>query len=112
MDTGEGPLHQESATLKESEIAARTRDYLRENFLYMRPDWKLGDDDPLLGTGVLDSIGVVELVAFLQAEFACEVEEEDLTERNLGTVTAIARFVHGKCHGNGNGASRRPPPVI
>jgi len=32
-----------------AEIADRTRAYIRENFLYMRPDWPLKDEDPLFG---------------------------------------------------------------
>src|SRR5437867_6635170 len=45
-------------------IADRTRAYVRENFLYMRPDWPLKDEDPLFGGGVIDSIGVIELSGF------------------------------------------------
>ena len=87
-----------------SEIVARTRAYVRESFLYMRPDWKLGDEDPLLGNGVIDSIGVIELVEFLQRTFALAIGEEQITEQNLGSLAAIGRFVWEKCGGNDNGA--------
>ncbi|HVH68744.1 MAG TPA: acyl carrier protein [Gemmatimonadales bacterium] len=82
-------------------IAERARAYVRENFLYMRPDWPLSDDDPLLESGVIDSIGVVELIEFLQDEFHCTFEEDEITERNMGSIGAIARFVHAKCTGGG-----------
>ena len=32
----------------ELEVVDRTREWVREHFLYMRPDWRLGADDPLL----------------------------------------------------------------
>lgn len=83
----------------EKEIAARTLAWVRENFLYMRPDWKLGEEDPLIGNGVVDSVGVIELIEFLQREFGCTVAEDEITERNLGSLGAIARFVHGKRSG-------------
>jgi len=86
-----------------SEIVDRTRAYVRENFLYMRPDWKLGDEDPLLGNGVIDSVGVIELVEFLQSTFDLAIDEEEITEQNLGSLAAIGRFVCEKCSGNGNG---------
>jgi acyl carrier protein len=86
-----------------AEILERTRAYLRENFLYMRPDWTLGEDDPLLGTGVIDSIGVIEVVEFLQREFTCVIAEEEITEANLGSLGAIVRFVRAKCNGDGTG---------
>ena len=101
-------MSEQTTAPAQSEIVDRTRAYVRENFLYMRPDWKLGDEDPLLGTGVIDSIGVIELVEFLQQEFGCDIAEEEITEGNLGTLGAIARFIHAKCNGNGKGASLRP----
>ena len=88
-------------TLDPSEISDRTRAWVRENFLYMRPDWQLGEDDPLVGNGVIDSVGVIELVEFLQREFDCTIGEDELTEGNLGSLGALARFVHGKRNGNG-----------
>jgi len=95
----------------QSEIVDRTRAYVRENFLYMRPDWKLGDEDPLLGTGVIDSIGVIELVEFLQDAFRLAIAENEITEQNLGSLAAIGRFVYKKCSGNGAAGGTRPRHV-
>jgi len=104
-------MDQETTGPAQSEIVDRTRAYVRENFLYMRPDWKLGDEDPLLGSGVIDSIGVIELVEFLQHAFQLAIAEEEITERNLGTLGAIGRFVYQKCHANGSGGSLWPRQV-
>jgi len=93
-----------------TEIVERTRAWVRENFLYMRPDWNLGDDDPLLGNGVIDSIGVIELVGFLQNTFDFVIGDDEIVEENLGTLRAIGRFVHEK-RGNGTGAGVRPGQV-
>lgn len=80
-----------------SDVIERTRAWVRENFLYMRPDYPLGDDTPLLGSGVIDSVGVIELVGFLQDAFAFTIADEDIVERNLGTLAAIGRFVRERC---------------
>jgi len=88
-----------------TEIVERTRAWVRENFLYMRPDWKFGDDDPLLGSGVIDSIGVIELVEFLQSAFGFKVADDEIVEQNLGSLNAIGRFVHAKCQGTGPAAA-------
>ena len=101
----------EHVTSGQAEIAARTLAWVRDNFLYMRPDWKLGQDDPLIGNGVVDSVGVIELIEFLQREFGCTVNEDEITERNLGSLGAIARFVYTKRSGNGgaNGPAPHAP---
>ncbi len=79
-----------------TEILERTRAYVRDNFLYMRPDFVLGDDDPLLAKGVIDSMGVMEVIGFLTSEFGIAVADEEVTEENLGSLSAIARFVTRK----------------
>ena len=72
-------------------ILTRTRAYVNETFLYMRPDFTLGDQDRLLQRGVIDSMGVMELLVFLRSEFGVVVADEDITESNLGTLADIAR---------------------
>ncbi|TMC25927.1 MAG: acyl carrier protein [Chloroflexi bacterium] len=52
---------------------------------------------------MIDSMGVMELIAFLRDEFGIAVADEDITESNLGTMTDIARYVSTQ-RGNGNGA--------
>ena len=80
-------------TMTVPQILERTRTFVRENFLYMRPDFPLGDGDSLLTKGVIDSMGVAELLGFLEGEFGIAVPEEAVTEENLGSLSAIARFV-------------------
>jgi acyl carrier protein len=74
-------------------IHAQVRQYIFENFLYMRPEVRFADDDPLLGRGIVDSLGVMELLEFVAAAFGVDVADEDLTEANFGSVGAIARYV-------------------
>ena len=87
----------------QSSVLARTRLYVRDTFLYMRPGFVLGDDDRLLERGIIDSMGVLELIAFLEAEFGIAVGDDDVTEENLGTLASIDRYVASR-RGNGNTA--------
>lgn len=79
--------------MSELEIASLTRAWLEREFLYMRPDFRLGNDDSLLKTGVIDSMGVLELVLFLEETFGVKVGDHQITADNLGSITAVARFV-------------------
>ena len=82
--------------MTQQDINDRVREYICENFLYMRQEYEFSDTDSLLGHGILDSMGVIELITFLQDEFAIQVGDEEITEDNLGTLEAIAGYVHAK----------------
>ena len=86
-----------------TDIASQTHRYITDNFLYARPDFRLGNDDRLLEKGVIDSMGVMELVAFLQERFAIVVAEEEIVEEHFGSITAIAAYVVVKRDGTRRG---------
>jgi len=75
------------------EALTRLRSFVEENFLYMRPDFELENDQSLLGQGIVDSMGVMEMLQFLEDEFGVRVPEEDVTEEQIGTLNAIADYV-------------------
>jgi acyl carrier protein len=62
----------------------------------MRQDYEFSDTDSLMGHGIMDSMGVIELITFVQDEFDVEVGEDEITEENFGTVAAVSRFVQRK----------------
>jgi acyl carrier protein len=80
----------DTATLPAS---AQVRQFIQENFLYMRPDLQFTDDEPLLGRGIIDSLGVMELIGFVEEAFGIQVNDFDVTEEHFGSVAAIARYV-------------------
>lgn len=73
-------------------ILAQLRDFITENFLYARPDVELGENDALLGSGIVDSMGVMEIVVFLEEQFGLAVDDSDITEANLGSLRAITDY--------------------
>jgi acyl carrier protein len=74
-------------------VIESTRRYISENFLYARPDFVVDERDSLLGRGVIDSLGVMEIVEFLATEFGVVAQDDDMTEQNFGSLAGIARFV-------------------
>jgi acyl carrier protein len=88
----EEPVMPQTATA----IIARVREFITENFLYMRPDMVLGDDDRLLERGIIDSMGVLEVLTFLEDEYGVKPDDDEISEANLGSLAAIARFVVAK----------------
>jgi acyl carrier protein len=58
----------------------------------------VGDDDPLLGSGVLDSLGVLDVVAYVETTFGIGVTDQDLTPENFESITSMAAFVTARRH--------------
>ena len=77
----------------QSEIITQVRNFVQENFLYMHPNFILGDDDRLLEKGVIDSMSIVEMITFIEQEFGVTAMEEDISDANFGSLAGIARFV-------------------
>lgn len=77
----------------EDQVLAQVRGFIEKEFLYMRPDVVLSDDDSLMKKGVVDSMGVLEVMQFLSDTFEVAPADDEITEANLGSLRAIARFV-------------------
>ena len=67
--------------------------YLLENFLFSTDDAALGDQDPLIRSGILDSTGIHELVLFIEEQFSLSVAPEEMTPANFDSIEAIDGFV-------------------
>ena len=88
----------------EAQIITETRAYITDNFLYARPNYVVGEDEHLLEKGVVDSMGMVELITFLQDRFGVEPADDEITEENLATLRRIAAFVGRKLEARGMAA--------
>ena len=51
------------------------------------------DEDDLIDSGVIDSLGIFQLVAFLEERFGVAIGDEEITPENFGSVMAIERLV-------------------
>ena len=79
------------------------RRFIVENFLFGREEPPLGEDESLLGRGIVDSIGVLELVAFIERTFDVDVLDHEIVPANLDSLASVTSFVEGK---------RRQRPVL
>lgn len=50
-------------------------------------------DVSLLEEGIIDSMGVMELVEFLEATWSIAIDESEITAEKMGGVVKMARFV-------------------
>jgi acyl carrier protein len=70
--------------------------FIIETFLFDSDEEALDDDESLLDSGVIDSTGVLELVAFVEEEFGIEVKDEELIPENLDSISKLATYIEKK----------------
>jgi len=79
-----------------SEVVNKVRSFIEENFLFRDDRSTLADSDSLLDAGVIDSTGILELVAFLETEFQFRMADAEIIPANLDSIKAIVAYVEGK----------------
>jgi acyl carrier protein len=57
---------------------------------------ELSNDAPLIERGVIDSLGIFQLVSYLEEEYGIDVTDDELVLANFGTLSAIGEYVRAK----------------
>jgi acyl carrier protein len=69
--------------------------FIVDNFMFGQADG-LGYDESLLQRGVIDSTGVLELLAFLEENFKITVNDDEVIPANFETVSGLASYIQSK----------------
>lgn len=77
-------------------IEQQVRNYILENFLFTNDASALANDVSFLEKGIVDSTGVLEMILFLEQEFAIKVADSEMVPENLDTVVNIVHYVQSK----------------
>ena len=75
--------------------AEEVRDFVIENFLYGDGE-QLTPEASFLGTGIVDSTGVLELVKFLEDNYSISIEDDEMVSENLDSLDNIDKFLTRK----------------
>jgi acyl carrier protein len=79
-----------------NDILSQVRSFTEENFLFRSDLSGLEDSASLLDEGVMDSTGILELVAFLETEFSIQMSDAGIVPDNLDSNAAITVYVERK----------------
>jgi acyl carrier protein len=82
------------------EIQRDIRGFLEKNLA--KQVGRVTDGESLLEAGIIDSLGVLELIGFIEQRYGIAVTEDDMMPENFDTIDAIAAFVER--HGSGSRA--------
>lgn len=77
-------------------IEEQIRDYIARNLLFSDNGYPYGDEVSFLDEGIVDSIGVMELVTFVEENFGVQVADADVTPENFDSVKKMAAYIRRK----------------
>ena len=78
------------------EVRSAVREFINDNFLFREGLDTVSDSESLLENGLLDSTGVLELVAFLETDLGIEVKDAEIVPENFDSVDNITRYAESK----------------
>jgi len=76
-------------------IEQQIRSFVEETFFLGRDD-ALEDSDSFLDHGVIDSTGILELIAFVQERYGIQIEDDEAIPENLDSIDRISAFLRRK----------------
>ena len=67
--------------------------YINRHFVDEAEQELVTEDEDLLGGGILDSLGMMKLIRFVEDEFDIKVQPEDMTVENFTSVRSIVDYL-------------------
>lgn len=75
------------------DVRISIKKFILENYLFGFNENELEDDSSFLKLGILDSTGIMELVAFIEKNYCIDVSDNEITPENLDSIECISKFV-------------------
>jgi len=77
----------------DQDARAAIREFVLDRLAQTTGKTAIDDEDDLIESGVIDSLGIFQLVAFLEERFGVAIGDEEIVPENFGSVLAIERLV-------------------
>ena len=75
------------------DIKSKIKEHIATNILFSDQGFTYADDASFLEQGIFDSIGFMELVAFVEKEFGIQVSPQELVPDNFDSVNKLSWFI-------------------
>lgn len=79
-----------------AEIKTQLRDYIAQNLLFSENGFPHDDEASFLEEGIVDSMGVMELVAFTEETFRIAIQDHEITPDNFDSINQLAGYISTK----------------
>ena len=74
----------------------RIREFILSDLVTDGKDETIQDDDSLIASGVIDSMGIINLLGFVEEKFSIEISSDELLPENFETLSTITDLVNRK----------------
>ena len=75
---------------------ATIKNFIIDNLLSGSDRTNVESDEPLVNSGIVDSLGMLRLITFIEEQFDLEVGDADVGDENFETLSRLATFVDRK----------------
>ncbi len=77
-------------------VEGMIRTYIAENMLFSDNGYPHSDSASFLEEGIVDSMGILELMMFVEENFHITVEDEEVVPDNFDSVSSLAAYIRSK----------------
>ncbi len=78
------------------DVETSVRDFIAENFLFREDRDAVAEEESLLESGLIDSTGVLELIAFLETEIGISIKDAEIVPENFDSIKNITTYAKSK----------------
>jgi acyl carrier protein len=76
-----------------AELEEKIGNYIEQNFPQGK---KIEADTSLINSGIIDSMGIVEIIEHIETKYGIVVEDNEVDQKNFDSVSSIAHFIEAK----------------
>ncbi len=80
----------------QDDVEVSVRDFIAENFLFREDRDSVAEEESLLESGLIDSTGVLELIAFLETEIGINIKDAEIVPENFDSIKNITTYAKSK----------------
>jgi acyl carrier protein len=85
-------MREDQYTMDKRDIGITVSTFIRKNFLFDEHA-NINEKDSLLGTGTVDSTGILELICYLETTYKLKFQDDELIADNFDSIERISDFI-------------------
>ena len=78
------------------DVEKQIKQFILTRLMHEEDESKLKNDESLFETNIVDSLGVLQLVSFLEEQFNIQVEDEEMVPENFETINILTNYIERK----------------